>query len=213
MSITVSKFKLVKGGESAVTSFTEDGECPAEYDKVICRNRCHPDLINAIQGLRVHLAILTGYIQVKHSHREDLMENFKVSGFAIGGKVGEEGIVIKGRRKGDYGWITLNTNFIRFEQDPATAYSLISDIKRKLDGATKPSQSQPGTEEITEAGITREIIAYLQGGKKGTEQQLSAFPDDEEKPKRNGKVTHMKVAGDGSPDDVISSTVKTFGGK
>jgi hypothetical protein len=172
-SIKVKSIKVAKGGESARVWFEESGDSPAEIDRK-CKNPCHPDLVAALQALVPHLAIMTEYVQAKNVGKaSDLQDKFVITGYSIGGKTDEEGIVITGYRRTGKGIVTLNTPFCRFDEDPKTRYILMDELEVKL----KP--------------IEREISAYLKGEKKGTKAQGELDMDDDGSEQ---KVVKMQVA-------------------
>lgn len=176
----ITQIKLIKAGEKLQVGFEETGDNPSVVPKKIFHNRCHPDLIRATNALAVHLAIMTEYIPEKNAHKSDLLERFIVTGYSIGGKEGEEGLVITGYRKLKSGkTVTLNTAFTRFEEDDKTRYILMSELEDRL------------------KEIEKEVILYMTKAKKGEDPQSSLdFPEEEdggdEKP--GAGVVRMQVA-------------------
>jgi len=180
-SIKIKEVKLLKKGETGLhTTLEDDGPCPGPSVKT-GNNRCHQDMINAMQGLRSHLAVLTGYLTEKNAKRVELLENFHVNGYSIGGKPGKEGIVIKGYRINDYGKaVTLNTPFTRFqEEEEEGLYTLIDDLQKKV------------------VRIEEEVVEYITKGKKWEDPQQeldfpSAAPNELNPP--GDKITRLHVA-------------------
>lgn len=196
--IIIKKIKLVKAGEKMHVGFEETGDNPSVVPKKLFHNRCHPDLIRAVNALAVHLAIITEYIPEKNAHKSAEVERFIVTGFSIGGKEGEEGVVITGYRKTKSGkTVTLNTPFIRFEEDDKTRYILMSELEERLET------------------IQDEVIQYMTKAKKGEDPQASLdFPDEdsdemEPKTKPGAGVVHMQIARPaGSKDDDATEEVR-----
>jgi len=166
--IKIKKVKLIKSGEKLEVAYQETGDIKSDVDKT-CENPCHLDLKNAVAGLAVHLALLTDYINIKRAGDKEEIDKFVVTGYSIGGKEDEEGIVITGYRKTPSGkTVTLNTPFLRLEQDD-DGYFLISDLTSKIDS------------------IKQEVFLYLDGKKDLTGAQTAMeFPDGEQ-------VTKMQI--------------------
>ena len=167
--IEIKKVKLIKGGEKLEVAYKETGELKATNDKV-CDEAVHADLAKSVNGLAVHLAILTDYISEKQSSDKELIDKFVVTGYSIGGKEDEEGVTITGYRKTKSGQtVTLNSPFTRFEQKEESQYILMGELQSSLDK------------------VESEVLAYLFEGKKSDDPQGSLFPDDE-------NVTQIKIA-------------------
>jgi len=165
--IKILKVKLIKGGEKVDVQYEESGAVKSSTEK-LCDVKCHDDLVQAVQGLSPHLAVLTGYVNQKDIRKADLLSPFTVNGYSIGGKEGEEGFMILGSRSSEYGSVTLNSPFQRFEASEGKEYILIGDLQSKI------------------AKIVEEVMAYLKGEKKAVNPQGSFdFPDE--------KVTHLQI--------------------
>jgi hypothetical protein len=166
----ILKVKLIKGGEKLELGMKESGIIQAD-DVKECKNPVHPDLSKAVQSLAVHLAILCDFIEPKQSKDEDEIEKFTVTGYAIGGKEGEEGVTITGMRKTKSGQkYSINSPFTRFEASDEARYILMGDLTSKIDA------------------IEEEVKKYLFEGKM---QQPSLFNKEEQE----DAVTHMQIAG------------------
>ena len=121
----------------------------------------HDDFKNQMNKLRVHLGIMTGYIDKKNVKKPQdygkLVDSFHVRKYSIGGGEDAEGIVISGHRiLPDSGKaVILNTPFERFDVDEEKLYKFIDDL----------------SEVIT--GIEYETNAYLAGKIKEKEEDKS----------------------------------------
>lgn len=167
--IKLTKVKLIKDGEKVEISYRESGDLQRTADDVY-DNVPHPDLINAVQALKPHLAILCGQIKPSEANKADL-DSFKVNGYHIGGKEEDEGIKIVGGMTGPYGYVPLNTPFLRLESQDST-YSLLADLKEKV------------------AVIDSEAASFMNGEKLA---QPSMFPEERDKVK---KIVIAKPEGD-----------------
>jgi hypothetical protein len=187
-NIKILAVKLLKGGEKMELSLKESGTIQSD-DSKNCKNPVHPDLAKAVQALAVHLAILTDYLDQKDSGNTEALEKFTVTGYSIGGKEDEEGIVITGMRKTKRGKsLSINSPFERIDLSPEARYILMDDLMQKVDK------------------IETEVMAYLFEGKM---LQPSLFEPgeetDEDQEGENGKpakVTKMKIAKEKNQDDV-----------
>lgn len=121
----------------------------------------HDDLKTAFQWLHKHLAILCDQVPVpnKKAFQQANYDEYIVRGFAIGGKEEDEGVTITGSKTGRFGWITLNTPFVRFQDDD---YAYIKDLKTDIEAAK------------------HEVDQYLFHEKRAPEQQLELALNQEE---------------------------------
>jgi hypothetical protein len=143
--------KLVKkGADGLIIDLEETGVCPSD-NKRNGHNCAHPDLIKALQGLRPHLAVLGGFVEVKKVAKvpEKEMDLYFVTGYSLGGKEGMEGVTVKGYRKNPWGGVTTLNPFILFEMSEDKAYPLIGDIQGKM------------------KEIEKEVVLYFKEGKRG----------------------------------------------
>ncbi len=169
MQTTIEKVKLLKGDKLTIgisrklddnTNVSSPGE---DWDRKV-----HPDLLEKMKELEVHLALRCGYTTVKAvgKHPEECdIENFHVSGYSIGGKEGAEGVVITGHHLPPLGGaVILNSPFIRFEiEDEAKAYPFIDQLRNALDE------------------LEAEVKAYMDGSKVGADPQgVLEFAKEEE---------------------------------
>lgn len=128
--------------------------------------KVHPDLVQSFENLKIHLAILCGFVALKQVKKietppEDLTENFHVRGISI--KTGDdEGVVISGHfinpltKKA----VILNTPFQRYTEQEESAYKFTDDLIEKVERANA------------------EVNSYLDGSKKAEEpQQAINFPE------------------------------------
>ncbi len=90
------------------------------------RSLPHPDLTHAFSLLRPHLAILCSQLDGRDPILEEIesdekfMNQFKVTGFSIGGSGESEGVVLIGTKKIKRGVLNLATPFTKYfdEHDP-----------------------------------------------------------------------------------------------
>lgn len=103
------------------------------------QNPAHIDLKGMFQKLAVHLAILAGYITAKQvkdadSPAPELIDDFQVNGFSIGGKEDDMGVIIMGSRATPQGKrVILNSPFLRFEQPESNPYQFIEHLEEVLE--------------------------------------------------------------------------------
>jgi hypothetical protein len=179
--IKIQKIKILKDGAGLRVFYeTTGGDCPGDDNKM-GKNICHPDLMKAVKGLSVHLAVLTEYIDEKDCHKNDEVDKFVVTGFKMVGKEDEEGVVLEGYRKTRYKKkVPLpNTPPVRFKKNQKNPYVLQEDLQKAL------------------KLVEDEVALYL-GGKKGTDAQGELYSDkqvDEAIEKATGKkVTRLTIA-------------------
>ena len=167
ISRRIIKAKLAKHGGLDVEfeqtiKFLNDKEEEIELTSdasLSCKNFPHPDLVNAFNMMRAHLAIITdmpeaiGLSLHDLDDKEDLIEKFKVSSFSIGGSGESEGVTLSGGKKLNGGKIlNLSTPFTKFddENDPYEYHyelkSLIDhacdEVNEYLDGKIAPNAQQ-----------------------------------------------------------------------
>jgi hypothetical protein len=179
--MTIKKAKLTDPGLTVI--FTERPK-----DRKEAKNtredstEVHPDLLQAFANLRIHLAILTGYVSVKQvknieTPKDELIETFFVKGISI--KTGDDyGLVISGHHTLENGKaVILNTPFTRFEEGEESAYKYIDDLADKVQRAET------------------EIDAYLAGEKVGADPQGNLFEGQ-----GNGQTKELAGANTGDPE-------------
>lgn len=193
-TLEIQKVKLhkTKKGEGLVITF-EKGENGGDTVTGVETHKAiiHKDLKKAINGLGIHLAIMTGYVNsndveiIKPDPKQS--EKFHVNGYSLGGDDDNAGIVISGHHILNNGLaVILNTPFSRFDIDPKSRYVFMDDLQKRV------------------ADIEAEIGEYLDGNKRGEPvQQELALGGKEE------KVTKMKIA---APEKV-SPEAKLASGK
>lgn len=140
MNIEIKSVKI-KDSKPLIAYFPldENGEHKAEitYDK---GPKCHEDFNKKLEALAVHFAILTGYINPSpikaiedFEDKHQTVESFKVSGFHIGGKDEDQGVVIVGHRILPNGKAQiLNSPFYRFNEDDASRYKFMDELQLAL---------------------------------------------------------------------------------
>lgn len=151
----VKKLKLKNGFGLVLTyekkSIGDKVDGNEKHDALI-----HSDLLNGIDSLAIHLAIMTGY--VKPAQVEDiampspeLSATFHVNGYSLGGNDDNQGIVVSGHHivPGSGLAVILNTPFRRFDENLATRYPFMDDLQARI------------------RVIESEIEQYLAGTKRG----------------------------------------------
>lgn len=152
---TITKVKLVKRETLEWQLEKAEGGKRSEDSKEIV----HEDLKTAIDALRIHWAILCGYVQpaqVKdiETPPEDLVNDIHIHGFSFGGDDGAEWIIITGHKiLSTKKAVNVNTPMTRFEEDEKTAYVFIDDLEEKR------------------ARIDKEVRAYIDKSKLGKSAQ------------------------------------------
>jgi hypothetical protein len=142
----------------------EDGTTVTEeHGKV----EVHPDLKNAFIGLRIHFAVLADYVKIKQvpnpvQFKEELVADFRVTGFSIGGSDDDFGVVLTGLKTTPSGkTVTINTPFTRFIEAEESAYKHIDELSEQID-------------------TIKAEVELFKGGKKAPDPQTSMeFPETE----------------------------------
>lgn len=170
---SVKLTKIKKGQGLSLTLERSEGGDPMTASENH-KGLIHPDLKAAFNRLRIHLAILCGY--VKPSAVEDiikppekLFENFHVHAYSIGGDDNNSGIVISGHHivHGSGLSVTLNTPFTRFDIDPKSRYIYMDDVRAAVtvvegevhEYLTGKRGKEPGTENQTELPLADDRVA------------------------------------------------------
>lgn len=162
MGQTITDVKLVKKGKSLAITVKEDGDCPATDDKT-GNNACHPDLINALQKMAPHLAILSDFFPIKKPPKtEEDLKRFFVTGYSLGGKEGFEGITLKGYRTNIWGGITNLNPFILWESSPEHTYPLVEEIR------------------TLQQNIEKEVLLYFKEAKRGDPELFGSAGSDKD---------------------------------
>jgi hypothetical protein len=170
-NIKILSVKLQKDGEKMVLGIKESDLVKSDGE-LTYHDPVHPDLVNAVHGLWPHLALRTSLIKKTQIDDADEQEKYKVTGYSIGGKEGQEGITVTGMRKNEDGqYYSLNSPFTRIEGTEGNQYQLIGDLMDKI------------------KKIEAEVKAYLFEGKKQAPELFSNKKDKKDEP-----VTNMRVA-------------------
>jgi hypothetical protein len=177
--VTIKKAKLVKKGESFDVLYeriTEEEKAPVSVSETH-KTPVHPDMRAAFDNLRIHLAVLCGYVLKKEvkdieTPKEELYNAFHVTAFSMGKDKDDPGIVLSGHKILANGKAQiLNCPFTRFEEGEQSVYPFVDDLVKKV------------------ARLQLEINAYLFEGKRADDpQQQLPFGEDGE------KVTKMQIA-------------------
>lgn len=163
MSATILKLKLKKDGDQGIDVKFKEFSLIKSTDTKECEDSIHPHLKEAVNGLRVHLAILTNYLPLNKVNKNSDLEKFKVTGYSLKEKEEGHGIVITGYRGTDAGGVViLNSPFTMVDLE---SYTLAKDLEDKLEK------------------IEFEVNEYLFKGKK---LQPDLFEEDT-------AVTNMKI--------------------
>lgn len=193
--VTIKKAKLVKKGESFDVLYeriTEEEKAPVTVSETH-KTPVHPDMRAAFDNLRIHLAILCGYVLKKEVKdieipKEELYDAFHVTAFSMGKDKDDPGIVLSGHKILPNGKAQiLNCPFTRFEEGEQSVYPFVDDLVKKVDR------------------LQLEINAYLFEGKRADDpQQQLPFGEEGE------KVTKMQIA---KPEGEGEFFKTTAGGK
>jgi hypothetical protein len=172
MNLNINSLKLlkVKGGYGLTLVFNEPDAVGAPSDgNRNWRGLIHPDLMAALQALRIHFAILSDYVTYAQcpdiaAPGPELTEKFHVNGYNIGGEDETLGFKISGykitHRKVAQNWLT---GFDKFEGSPEARYQYIADLQAKL------------------RVIEFEVDRYLSGQKRGEPNKVEEPPVEESK--------------------------------
>lgn len=167
-TISSAKLTKIKKGQGLSLSLERsEGGDPMTATE-IHKGLIHADLKSAFNRLRIHLAILCGYVKPSAvddiiKPAEKLMENFHVHAYSIGGDDNNSGIVISGHHivPGSGMAVTLNTPFTRFDIDPKSRYVYMDDVRAAVTVIESEIQEylggkrgkEPGTENQTEMDL------------------------------------------------------------
>jgi hypothetical protein len=127
--------------------------------------KVHPDLLQAMDNLKVHFGLIIGLITVKQVKKietpaPELLENIHVSGLTI--KTGDDpGVIITGHYTTPWKKAAImNTPFTRLAEAEESGYKEAEDLQTKTDRAVE------------------EVRLYLVDGKKADDpQQQLGFPE------------------------------------
>lgn len=184
--MTIDKAKVVKG-ETLEVTLREIGPDKKAYTSSQSHpSQVHPDLLAAFKTLRLHFALLSGYIQFKgikekDFNNEELVEDYTVIGVSL--KEGDNpGFVLTGQKKLANGKaVTLNTPFTRFEESEETGYKFINDLQGKLDR------------------VVEEVKEYL-GGKFADDPQGRLFDENATSGTTNTNTEDLEAVEEGDPN-------------
>ncbi len=155
----ILKVKILKGGSLLSLSFKE--EALKAHDDKTCKQQVHPDLVNAVNKLIPHFALLTDCINDDQYQKNEGLDKYTVVGYSIGGKDDDQCITITGYRLTSRGkTYTFNAPREYFEASEDTRYKYMDEL-------------QDVVEEIES-----EVIKYLTQGKRAPDPQKEIeFPD------------------------------------
>lgn len=174
MEITKLRLHKLKNGNGLElvidkTAAAGDKVNAVEIHKAIVHN----DLFNAVQGLRVHLAMMAFHVKdVEDIAMPDAetFKDFSVGSYSISGADEKRGIIISGTLRKHGKAHNFNTPFYRFEEPESARYKYMDDLAAIL------------------KGIESEVASYLDGSKRGEPAQGELELDD-----KGGKVTKMQI--------------------
>jgi hypothetical protein len=157
-TIDIEKVK-VKNGLFLIVDYKRDFEGGKVRNIVNeqCNAPIHPDLIAAFDNLRIHLAVLTEYIDEENVDKDidryehTILEQFKVTQISIGGD--GEGVTLTGQKRlKSKKVLNLNAPFQKYFEDEG--YSFGADLQIAVDR------------------VITEVEAYMDGTKRGEGAQL-----------------------------------------
>lgn len=159
MELQIKKVKINAKGIATVwyVQSQDNGKKPKlthEGDAVV-----HDDFRNAVDELAPHYALLTGYASFARGLKIETLKtatsNFHVSGYSIGGKDEDEGIVITGHIIVNFSGkaVIVNSPFTRFNEGEETRYKfmdqliecvqqIINEAREYINGKFKPEAQQ-----------------------------------------------------------------------
>lgn len=169
MDLKIKKVKINKGiPEIDYVELREDNKNPEVTH--VGKGIAHDDFINAVSELAAHYALISGYASftkgLKLNTLKSGVDNFKVSGYSIGGKEDNQGITITGHVI--VAWsgkaCIVNAPFTLFDESEETKYKFIDQLaeavekiegeaKAYINGKFKPEAQQEipfGTEASTD---------------------------------------------------------------
>lgn len=134
METNFSRVKLTKKGNLDLSYKRKEQDGHEAIVTEEHKSKVHVDLETALAKMRIHLGLMTGYIQegeVKDIKSYGVSVGaFYVSGFSIGGKDEDsEGVVVTGHKILSNGKaVILNTPFYRFNEKEETRYPFMDDL-------------------------------------------------------------------------------------
>lgn len=161
-NIEIKKVKVIKKGEKIEIGYNEKNGDLSAYTDRTGNYPPHKHLLTAMDGLRVHFAIMGGWLMESDFYNEEEIKKINVSGYSIGGAEGDPGVTITGFRiNSREKAVNLNTPFQKLDVD-SEQYDHINDLNEKI------------------KSIVKEVNLYLFEGKQGGAVQGSfEFPNDE----------------------------------
>lgn len=166
MELQIKKVKINSKGipEVDYVELRDDGKNPEITH--IGKGIAHDDFINAVKELAPHYALISGYASFTKGLKLDTLkggvDNFKVSGYSIGGKEENQGITITGHVIVAFSGkaCIVNSPFTMFDEGDETKYKFIDQLA-----------------EVVE-NIAMEARLYLEGKFKPEPQQELPFGEN-----------------------------------
>lgn len=138
VGLHIGFLKIEKGGTS-VTSPSEYHDAPV-----------HDDLKAAFRELRVHFALICGYLSVKQikdvdSFDPSLIENFQVKAVSIGGNNDDKGVTLSGNLTLANGKVhNFNSPFYPFEEVEEKRYRHMDKLQAAVDNVIQETKEYLG---------------------------------------------------------------------
>jgi hypothetical protein len=169
MERKIVKVKLIEGTTPLISFVTGEGRKKAKTT-IESKTPVHDDFKSAFAGLTLHFTLLAGFVDISEIKQfgnppKKATEDFRVSGYSIGGADDDPGIIITGIRTLKNGkTVTVNTPFTRFNEETETGYKFIDQLLESIDR------------------VEKESAEYLDNGKSAPDPQMSMFEDHDESP-------------------------------
>lgn len=142
MEMEFKKIKLIKSAKAHIVYSLNEADGKKKTITEDSDAKPHEDFIHAMDRIRVHFAILTGYLKpadVKDPETftgpAGFLEGFKVSSVSISGEEEDQGVVISGHRNLPVSnkAVILNSPFTRINEDDKTRYKFMDELVDQLD--------------------------------------------------------------------------------
>lgn len=193
MKIEITHVHLDKENALTFSFIKTEGENRAPIEEGPCSAFVHEDLIDAMAGLDVHLALMTG--QLNHGDiaeietpPEILTKDFHAKSYSVSGADNTRRLTISGNRVlFDKKVFNFNTPSYLLEENEKTRYRQMDDVIKKIDR------------------INKEVFGFMDGTKRGDDPQGNLFAKTNKKeapplPSENitadekKKITKLQIA-------------------
>lgn len=153
----------------------------------------HKDFVAAFEKCTTHLAVIGEFVD----HDETDLEEFHFSGFSIGGKDEDPGIILTGHKiLSTKKALIFNTPFTKFVDTEKLQYEFMEGLR------------------VCIAELTTEALLYVQGKKRGDDPQRSLFDEEPQETIEEGIDEHEDFDNDfaqensGKSDESRSSSTR-----